>query len=201
MQRPNAPPPILVTELGMVTEVRLEQSWNALSPILVTELGMLTEVRLSQKRNALSPILVTESGMVIEVRPECMNAPNPILTTLYIKPKLSTVEGITRVVPVNEFHIIVTVLGPSVSTLYVTSFTVNSSPTAAFTSSLSNINGIADMQINVTNKRGRYTLMLLRPLPMVFPSSIHPLFGFIYDIMLSLKTAYLRYEIPGGRMF
>ena len=91
--------------------------------------------------------------MVIEVRleqPE--NALFPILTTLYVKPPLSTVRGITRAVPVNEFPVIVTVFGPSVSTLYITSFTVNSSSTAAFTSSPSNING-TEMQTSATNKR------------------------------------------------
>ena len=32
---------MLVTELGMVTEVRPEQPSNALSPMLVTELGII----------------------------------------------------------------------------------------------------------------------------------------------------------------
>ena len=51
---------MLVTELGMVTEVRPEQNRNALSPMLVTELGMVTEVRPEQRSNALLPMLVTE---------------------------------------------------------------------------------------------------------------------------------------------
>ncbi len=42
---------MFVTELGMVTEVRLEQFLKALMPILVTELGIVTEVRLVQKAN------------------------------------------------------------------------------------------------------------------------------------------------------
>ena len=46
------------------------QSANADSPMLVTEFGMLTEVRLEQPQNAHSPMLVTELGMVTEVRPE-----------------------------------------------------------------------------------------------------------------------------------
>ena len=48
----NASFPRLVTELGMVTEVRDPHCWNAESPMLVTELGMVTEVRLEQRRNA-----------------------------------------------------------------------------------------------------------------------------------------------------
>jgi metal-sulfur cluster biosynthetic enzyme len=39
---------MLITELGMVTEVRLMQPEKAQLPILVTELGMVTEVRLHQ---------------------------------------------------------------------------------------------------------------------------------------------------------
>ena len=39
---------MLVTELGMVIEVRPEQSPNALSSMLVTPSGMVTEVRLEQ---------------------------------------------------------------------------------------------------------------------------------------------------------
>ena len=48
----NAPSPILVTLLGMVTEVRPEQSANAPPPMLVTLLGMVTEVRPEQNSNA-----------------------------------------------------------------------------------------------------------------------------------------------------
>ena len=39
---------MLVTELGMVTEVREEQPLNADSSMLVTEVGMVTEVREEQ---------------------------------------------------------------------------------------------------------------------------------------------------------
>ena len=42
---------MLVTELGMVTEVRPEPL-NAVAPMLVTELGMVTEVRPEQLWNA-----------------------------------------------------------------------------------------------------------------------------------------------------
>ena len=43
---------MLVTELGMVMEVREMQSSNAHSPMLVTELGMVREVREEQPSNA-----------------------------------------------------------------------------------------------------------------------------------------------------
>lgn len=45
MQLPKVRYPIEVTELGIITEVRPEQSINAPSPIEVTELGIITEVR------------------------------------------------------------------------------------------------------------------------------------------------------------
>ena len=39
---------MLVTLLGILTEVRPEQPSNALIPMIVTLLGMVTEVRLVQ---------------------------------------------------------------------------------------------------------------------------------------------------------
>ena len=39
---------MLVTELGMVTEVRHEHLANALLPMLVTELGILMDVKAEQ---------------------------------------------------------------------------------------------------------------------------------------------------------
>ena len=42
---------MLVTELGMVTEVRLPHSRKAKFSMLVTELGMVTEVRLPHRKN------------------------------------------------------------------------------------------------------------------------------------------------------
>ena len=39
---------MLVTELGIVTEVREEQPEKALLPMLVTEVGIVTEVREEQ---------------------------------------------------------------------------------------------------------------------------------------------------------
>ena len=47
---------------------------NALFPMLVTELGIVIEVRLSQYANASSPILVTELGMLTVVISEPQNA-------------------------------------------------------------------------------------------------------------------------------
>jgi len=55
----NADAPIVVTLLGMVTEVRLLQPSNANPPIDVTLLGMLTVVRLLQYLKADTPIDVT----------------------------------------------------------------------------------------------------------------------------------------------
>ena len=55
---------MLVTELGIVTEVRLLQPKNANSPILLTDSGMVTEVRLLHSENANSPILITDSGIL-----------------------------------------------------------------------------------------------------------------------------------------
>ena len=53
LQPEKALSPILVTELGIVTEVRPLQFSKAPSPILVTELGIVTEVRLLQCKKVL----------------------------------------------------------------------------------------------------------------------------------------------------
>ena len=74
----NALFPMLVTELGMVMELREEQPQNARSSMLVTELGRMMEVREEHSANAHSPMLVTEyvlflwvtvSGIVAVARP------------------------------------------------------------------------------------------------------------------------------------
>ena len=57
LQPEKAAFPILVTELGIVTEVRLWHLQKALFPILVTELGIVTEVRLLHPEKA-PPIIV-----------------------------------------------------------------------------------------------------------------------------------------------
>lgn len=67
-QPSNALLPMLVTELGMVMEVRLEQFRNAESPIHVTELGIFMEFRSEHSINAHVPILVTEAEKETEVR-------------------------------------------------------------------------------------------------------------------------------------
>ena len=71
----NAQRPILVTELGIVTEVKFVHSENAQSHITVTELGIVTEVKLVHLENASLPITVTELGIVTEVKLlQCENA-------------------------------------------------------------------------------------------------------------------------------
>ena len=61
-------PPILLTELGIVTLVKLLQPLKDSYPILKTELGIVTLVKLLQSQKANSPILVTELGMVTLVK-------------------------------------------------------------------------------------------------------------------------------------
>ena len=67
---------MLVTELGMVMEVRESQLKNALSPMLVTELGMVMEVMEVQYLNALFPMLVTELGRVTSPVAAALHANN-----------------------------------------------------------------------------------------------------------------------------
>ena len=54
----KAPFPMVVTELGMVTVVKLVPL-KALAPIVFTELGMLTAVTAGFGKNTFSPIAVT----------------------------------------------------------------------------------------------------------------------------------------------
>ena len=56
---------MLVTELGMVTEVRPD-SEKAFSPMLLTELGMVTELNAEQPLKESFPIFLTELPMVTE---------------------------------------------------------------------------------------------------------------------------------------
>ncbi len=58
---------MVVTEFGIVKEVRLEQPLNTLAPMPMTEFGRVTDVRLEHPKNAYIPILVTEFGMIIDV--------------------------------------------------------------------------------------------------------------------------------------
>ena len=67
----NALFPMLVTESGMVMDVRERQPSNALSTIIVTEFPRFTEVREPQRPNAAFPMLVAEFSMVTEIiRPQ-----------------------------------------------------------------------------------------------------------------------------------
>ena len=49
----------MVTELGITTLVKLEQSLNAHDSIVVTDEGIVTLVKPVQSRNALVPMRVT----------------------------------------------------------------------------------------------------------------------------------------------
>ena len=59
---------MLSTELGIVTEVKLEQSMKAQNPILLTEFPIFKDIKFLQPENAYLSILVTEFGIVIDVR-------------------------------------------------------------------------------------------------------------------------------------
>ena len=63
------PAPILVTELGMVMDVKLLQLWKQPLPKLVTELGMVMEVKLLQSSKQELPKLVTELGIWLFLHP------------------------------------------------------------------------------------------------------------------------------------
>jgi hypothetical protein len=60
--------PILVTELGIVIEVRTKQFSKANSSIFVKEFGNSTERRAVQVSKARFPILIREFPIVTEVR-------------------------------------------------------------------------------------------------------------------------------------
>ena len=82
VQPENAKLPILVTLLGMLTEVRLVQPPNAPCPILVTLLGMMILVT-GIPANQPDPIAGNPSTKVMLARPvQPVNAPLPILITL-----------------------------------------------------------------------------------------------------------------------
>lgn len=87
----NAETSMAVTELGIVTEVRLEQFSNANIPIFMSPGVNVTEVRDEQLVNAPEPMDVTEPGIVIEVRRvENSNAYTPI----YVSPLINVTEVI-----------------------------------------------------------------------------------------------------------
>jgi hypothetical protein len=65
----NAVKSMIVTcEVGSnVTDVNPEHCWNARGLMVVTELGMVTDIK-ADSWNAETPILVTELGMIIDVK-------------------------------------------------------------------------------------------------------------------------------------
>ena len=82
-QPEKVPYPMLVTPWPRVTEVKPEHPKKAYDPMLVTLLGMLMEVRLEQPLKAPSPMLVTPWPRVTEVKPEHpLKAYDPMLVTL-----------------------------------------------------------------------------------------------------------------------
>ena len=66
---PNAYSPILVTEFGMITEIKPSQAQKAYSPMLVTDLPIVTEVKPEQPSKAYFPIFVTELGIMVFLHP------------------------------------------------------------------------------------------------------------------------------------
>lgn len=62
----NANEPILVTDSGIIMDVKPEPEKVLLS-IVSIELGKVIEVRLVQPLNADEPILVTELGIITDV--------------------------------------------------------------------------------------------------------------------------------------
>ena len=66
-QPPNRPPPTSFTVFGIVAEISPEPA-KAQSPMLVTLLGIVSEVREEQLLKASFPMLVTLLGIAKEVR-------------------------------------------------------------------------------------------------------------------------------------
>ena len=87
LQPEKAPPPMLVTELGILMEVKELQPWKAWLPMLVTELGMLMEVKALQPEKASSLMLVTEFGILMEVKELQLAYLQPIITQYFIDNK------------------------------------------------------------------------------------------------------------------
>ena len=85
---------MLVTLLGIVTEVKLLHHLKAHSPMLVTLLPIVTEVKLRQPSKAKSPMLVTLLGISIDDSlfiPEQHDA--GMVSTSFPKTKESTCES------------------------------------------------------------------------------------------------------------
>ena len=87
---------MLVTEFGMVTDVKPLQPRKAPSPILVTEFGMVADVKPLQPLKVAFLILVTEFGIVTDVKLlQSEKALSPILVTVYSCPSTVIELGIT----------------------------------------------------------------------------------------------------------
>ena len=63
---------MLVTESGILIDVKLEHLKNAFSPMIVTEFGISTDVKLEHSLNAFKPMLVTELPIVTDVKLELL---------------------------------------------------------------------------------------------------------------------------------
>jgi hypothetical protein len=102
---------MLVTPLGIVTEVRLSQPQKALLPMLVNceFSGNVIELRPSQPLKASFPILVTLSGRVIEVRlVRMLNAEGLIA----LVPSLTSIEVFVGIAPLYLYNILLTYTTP-----------------------------------------------------------------------------------------
>src|ERR1039457_4092281 len=78
----NALSPMLVTPVPMVALIK-PLCWNAETPILVTLLGIVTLVRLEQLKKAIAPMLVRRFPSAILVRlVQPLKAPPSMLVTL-----------------------------------------------------------------------------------------------------------------------
>ena len=100
LQFEKAASPMLVTDSGMVTEVKPLQPEKAESPMLLTDPGMVTEVNSLQLQKAQFPIDVTEFGMVKLVKPAGANA---IRTPFLTKHRLLS-DGFIPEKPVKLLH-------------------------------------------------------------------------------------------------
>ena len=82
LQFTNAPIPILVTLLPIVTLVS-PQPMNALSPMPVTLLGIVTLVRSVQPKKALPPMLTTGSSLILlEIITAWLEQSYPVIVTV-----------------------------------------------------------------------------------------------------------------------
>ena len=78
-------PRVVAVAEDIVTVVKLEQNWNALLPILVTESGIIIDVKLKQELKAKLPIVVSvEVGVNVtyDIK-ENINASEPIVVTVF----------------------------------------------------------------------------------------------------------------------